>query len=36
MPPVIDHPSLVFAQDYKSLCRKRLALFFVNGAIDGE
>ena len=28
MPPEIEPPSLVFAQDYKSLCRKRLPLFF--------
>ena len=28
MPPEIEPPSLVFAQDYKNLCRKRLALLF--------
>ena len=32
MPPMIDHPSVVFTQDYKSLCRKRLTLFFEKGA----
>ena len=31
MPPMIDHPSVVFTQDYKSLCRKRLSLFFGEG-----
>ena len=36
MPPMIDHPSLVFTQDYKSLCRNRLPLFFEKGGGDGE
>ncbi len=36
MPPMIEHPSLVFAQDYKTLCRKRLTLFFEKGGDDGQ
>ena len=36
MPAAIDHPSLVFTQDYKSLCRERLTLFFEKGGDDGE
>ena len=35
MPGTIEHPSLVFVQDYKPLCRKRLTLFFEKGGEDG-